>query len=186
MRLELVKSKLHEALSSLRRNDLYILEKDGSERSIAHCLATYLAVLFPQHDVDCEYNVNIESDSGRKEIDMLRYELEQFNRRIGHRRSFDFEDDTYYSVSVYPDIIVHKRGRNDANLIVLELKKSTTNIGSGFDELKLKRYTVANFPRSLRYTFGVFIDIPTGADHNRSFQVKLFQNGEEIETYTIS
>lgn len=185
MRLELVKSKLHEALYALRRNDRYVLEKDGSERSIAHCIATYLAVSFTQYDVDCEYNVNIESGSGRKEIDMLRYELDQFNRRVGNRRSFDFEDETYYSVSVYPDIIVHKRGRNDGNLIVLELKKSTTNIGSDFDELKLKRYTNTSFPTSLRYKFGFFIDVPTGAGYDRHFQIKLFQHGEEIETYSI-
>lgn len=176
MSKETLKENIQKALLELHHHDNHLLKNDGSERSIAHCLAVHLQKLFTAYHVDCEYNVNIEASNNRKEIDLLSEELQQFRRSESNRNSYNIEDERYYSVSVYPDIIVHKRGRNDNNLVVFELKKSTSTVGDAYDKLKLKKYT-QDFPTSLKYKFGVFINIHTGLCHGYKFDVYIFENG---------
>lgn len=164
-------------LLKLYEYDQYLFEKSGSERSIAHCLANHLKSLFPQYDVDCEYNVNLDSDSGRKEIELLQDELEKFDRSTTNRRTVIIEDENYYSVSVYPDIIIHKRGRNDENFIVFELKKSDSKIDNSYDKCKLEKYTISH---GLNYQYGIFVDINVGSPSTWRFEFTLFQNGSQI------
>ncbi|WP_457593106.1 hypothetical protein [Hydrogenimonas sp.] len=183
MNREDIKTKLDEALSALYRFDNYLLEKNGSERSIAHCLANHLQRLFTEYDLDCEYNINIDVESGKKEINMLKEELKRFDRSTTGRRSFSIHNENYYTVSVFPDIIVHKRGRNDRNLVVLELKKSNSTIDSEYDELKLKKYTSDYFPMGLKYRFGIFVNVHTKKSSGYRYDIKLYENGEEVEEY---
>lgn len=175
---------MQKALLELHHHDNHLIKNDGSERSIAHCLAVHLQKIFPEYNVDCEYNVNIESPSGKKEIDMLKHELEAFDRNTRNRRSIIIEDETYYAVSVFPDIIIHKRGRNDENLIIFELKKSSSNIPYSYDELKLRKYT-GELKSSLKYKYGVFIEIATQMRDDYKFKVKIFENGEEKESFCL-
>ncbi len=53
-----VKSRLISALFALWEKDRHLLKYDASERSITHRLAVHLEGLFPEYDVDCEYNRN--------------------------------------------------------------------------------------------------------------------------------
>lgn len=189
MTKEQVKEKINSALIALYEHDQYLLEKNGSERSIAHCLANHLKCLFEEYDVDCEYNVNLDSDSGRKEIGVLIDEMNEFNKNINNRKLFTHEDEIYYYVSVYPDIIVHKRKQNDENFLVFELKKSTSTSQKelDYDQLKLEKYTSSNTPDSLKYTYGVFVNIHTGRGSGYEYNVKLYQNGRLIdEGYTLT
>lgn len=180
-----LKEKINAVLLKLYIHDNHILKHDGSERSIAHCLANHLQDVFADYHVDCEYNVNIEASNNRKEIDLLSDELRRFRRNESNRNSFDIEDETYYSVSVYPDIIVHKRGINDKNLVVFELKKSSSTVGDTYDKLKLKKYT-QDFPRSLRYKYGVFVNIHTSLRDGYRFDVGIFENGASIDYYEVN
>jgi len=81
-------------------------------------LAIYIEQLFPRHHVDCEYDKRIEPD-----------EVTQKMREYGGRmREFR------------PDIIVHRRGKMQDNLLVIELKKNNLK-GRRKDKATLKRTT---------------------------------------------
>jgi hypothetical protein len=54
---------------------------------------------------------------------------------------------------VYPDIIVHKRGRT-SNLLVIEVKKGSSPVGRQCDLEKLDAYR-----RQLKYEFAVAITL---------------------------
>lgn len=185
MSKETLKENIQKALLELHHHDNHLIKNDGSERSIAHCLANHLQKIYADYHVDCEYNVNIDASSRRKKINLPMDEIIRFRRSESGRDSFDIDDERYYSVSVYPDIIVHKRGRNDSNLVVFELKKSTSTVGDAYDKLKLKKYT-QDFPTSLKYKYGVFVNMHTGLCNGYKFEVKIFEFGSSVDSYTIS
>ena len=64
--LEEIKDKLEKSLETLYEKERYLLEKSANERSLTHKLAEYLKLEFPNYDVDCEYNLDIDSNTGRK------------------------------------------------------------------------------------------------------------------------
>jgi hypothetical protein len=129
---------VNTALAELLRCDSYLLESDVNERSITHRLATYLQSQFPDWHVDCEYNRNHD--------DVKRLELAE-------RQTTDV---SLVAVTVYPDIIVHRRD-TDENLLVIEMKKSTNRESSEYDIQKLTA-----FKRELGYTFAVFVLLGSG------------------------
>src|SRR5438552_3902549 len=100
-----VKHSVHNALTNLLQNDSLLLEHNASERSITHKLAEYLQKEFAGWNVDCEYNRN-------------RGEIKRVPVPRDRVRGDDLESKT-----VFPDIIIHKRG-TDRNLLVIEVKKS--------------------------------------------------------------
>ena len=107
------------SLQKLRRLDKHLLDININERSITHKLAEYLKEYFPEFNVDCEYN---------RFKDIVKT-IKLPNERINWN---DTEAKT-----VFPDIIIHKRGIEEDNLLVIEVKKSS-NVNSGdFDRIKL-------------------------------------------------
>ena len=58
MELEHVEERVCAALSKLLEKDHHLLKKDANERSITHRLGIYLQEMFPEWDVDCEYNLD--------------------------------------------------------------------------------------------------------------------------------
>jgi hypothetical protein len=124
-----------------------------NERSITHKLGSYLQFCFHNYDVDCEYNKNIEHPDGNKLIILTPEEIHQF--RLKHKSQKKL---AFYKRRVFPDIIIHERGTNRNNLLVIEVKKSTSEEETEFDLLKLRKYTSNTEGIDyLRYTFGVFI-----------------------------
>jgi len=134
---EEVKTKLNSALDRLVEKDSFLLECNVNERSISHRLAVYLGHEFEGWDVDCEYNRNMD--------DPKRMNLQEVDSD-----STDTEGKT-----VYPDIIVHKRGESN-NLLVVEMKKTTSHIGDFFDLHKLDA-----FKKQLGYRNAVFVKVKT-------------------------
>ena len=57
--------------------------------------------------------------------------------------------------TVYPDVIIHQRGSEEHNLLVIEAKKSG-NSGDG-DRQKVRAYM-----RHLGYEYGLFLRFDTG------------------------
>ena len=109
------------------------MENDVSERSIAHKLAEYLQIQFPDWNVDCEYN--------RKGLEPKA--LHGIRECAGH------ED----SDLVVPDIIVHLRNSQN-NLLVIELKKR--RLSKQCDCKKLELFT--DMKGDYRYILGLFIE----------------------------
>ena len=106
MTTEEVEERLQRALEKVREEDLDLLRFDVSERCIATRLAMYLREYFVDYDVDVEYN--------RHGTQVKR--LYRLGRLVeNHPR----DRDETQPQSVLPDVIVHKRGVNDSNLLVI-------------------------------------------------------------------
>lgn len=155
MRHEEVRERLYIALNQLSKNALWLLHNNLNERTIAHKLAEYLQQIFPEYHVDCEYNRDVEQNSGLKKVNILKERYEAIKNEVVDGVSID--------VSVFPDIIIHRRGTNEFNLLVIELKKSknTNKEAREFDIEKLHSFTDQSERNTLKYNFGVFLILET-------------------------
>ena len=124
---EKLKKIINKSLDLLYENDKYLIDNnpDGNtkldklhhvgERTIVFRFAYYMQKMIEEdtdlsmHNFDCEYNRN---GVNKKELP-------------------SFPD------GVYPDIILHNRGNNDNNLLVIEVKTYWNN-NTGKDEKKIK------------------------------------------------
>ncbi|MEZ8448322.1 hypothetical protein AB6C93_21015 [Vibrio splendidus] len=126
------------ALQCFIENDSYLLRVNANERSLTHRIGMYLQAEFSNYHVDCEYN---RDDHEPKEL------------YIGTEDTDVYDDN---AMTVYPDIIVHRRGSNDHNLLVIEFKKTSSKVNSNKDIVKLNAYK-----RDLNYTHALFIELGT-------------------------
>jgi len=108
-----IKKRIIDAIVALYRYDYELIDKNANERSITHKLAEHLQKEFPYWHVDCEYN------------------------RYGNETK-----KLLNSERVFPDIIIHHRGK-DENLVVIEAKKQfdRSSISTKKDEKKLKKFS---------------------------------------------
>lgn len=152
--IDMVVHNFRIALAELMQRDRHLLDYDVAERAITHKLGTYLQPLFPEWDVDCEYNRNGHDPKtvrlpARSDSQLLR------------------------ETSTYPDIIVHKRGSNDSNLLIVEAKKiRCSQRAHEFDRRKVEAYA-----RDLYYQAGILIKIPTGRNRRVPWHCELYYQG---------
>jgi hypothetical protein len=102
---------LDAALTNLEKHDAYLFTVDANERSITHHLAKYLELEIRKIPSLC--NLDVDAEYNRNGVDAKKL-LNLYNTISA--------DDTQAS-TVFPDIVVHKRGTNDNNLLVVEAKK---------------------------------------------------------------
>lgn len=143
----LIEKYLSNALDKLVKEDAYLLQIDINERSLSHRVATYLEIYFPEWNVDCEYNRNHDDI-----------------KRIGIKRCKVYSDDTQ-AYTVFPDVIVHKRGTNE-NLLAIEMKKTSSRETDCYDFAKLKAYK-----NQLGYQFTAFVRVGTGGEEG-AYEIK--------------
>jgi hypothetical protein len=121
-----------------RDKDLLVV--NANERSLTHKFAQYMqGFLGDSLDVDCEYN---RSGADPKKIDAIK-------DIVGCTQATDSQR----AVTVYPDIVVHKRGILGPNAIVIEAKKDHEE---GRDREKLRE-----LKRSYEYEHAVFLKFDT-------------------------
>ena len=87
--------------------------------------------------VDCEYNRHIDGVKShrlpRKLLDIV---------KKARRKAKPISDDSgFYVISVAPDIVVHQRGADLLNLLVVEMKKESNPENPEYDDLKLECFT---------------------------------------------
>jgi hypothetical protein len=135
---------LRRAKQRFLQHDTYLLHADVNERSLTHKFAEHLqAVIGRKWAVDCEYN---------------RYGLEakiligDIKRIVGPYTRTDATD----ASTVFPDIIVHRRGPPGPNLIVIEAKKNASATARQEDCQKL-----AGIRAQYGYSYAVFINFLT-------------------------
>ena len=151
MDIDGIKEKVEYCLQILREKDKNLLDIDVNERTITHKLAEYLQNQFPSYDVDCEYN-RYEKDTKRirsiknRSLDISKFKKYQIEKLI-------WEDKN--ALTIYPDIIIHKRKSPHNNLLVIEVKKSSNTIGEDFDIEKIKELMEPPY----KYKFGLFLRI---------------------------
>ncbi len=123
------------------RQDLELLRNDAREEAICHRLAFYLEMrgrhrpFWKQLElvVDCEYN--------RRGIDVKMIPA-PFSRGINMNRK-----------TVVPDIVLHKRGTDEFNLLAVEVKKSSHS-SSHRDDAKWK---LEQYRKTLHYSTTAYL-----------------------------
>ena len=149
-------SKVKAALSDFFRKDRDLLERNVNERSISHKFAEYLQHQFEGLQVDCEYN---------------RHQVEGKTLNLEPERT---SSDSLDAKTVYPDIIVHQRGDNSCNLLVIEVKKQGAGSVSK-DKKKLSAFT--GHGQEYNYRLGLLLVFDVSK--RRLSSVACFRNGEK-------
>ena len=109
MKTDKVKDYLEQATARVEAEDRHLLMIDVSERCIATRLAMYLREYFDNYNyaVDVEYNRHGEDKK----------QLHDLVRKHNCSRASDDGGQR-----VLPDVIVHRRGVDDSNLLIIEMK----------------------------------------------------------------
>ncbi len=158
-----IEKLVNQSLSDLYNNDSFLLKNDVCERSITHRLAIYLQnnisklrdTAINRLDVDCEYNRNKPGELYAPK--KLIFDTEELCKQVAI--NFGQQSEKLLEVSCYPDIIVHRRGDNDSNLLVIEVKKESSQIKDSHDINKLKAFTKKDNYNKYDYSYGVFIKL---------------------------
>lgn len=156
-----IRNKVMQALACFVQADGYLLLHDVNERSISHKFAEHLQVQFPDWNVDCEYNRDMDFPK-RLQVDPMPVD------------SGDTEGKT-----VYPDIIVHKRGTYD-DLLVIEIKKKL-NADYSFDLKKIREFTK---DQRYKYKSGLFIELPIREQSEA--ELLWYTNGNQIDHQRVN
>lgn len=125
---------LLRAANSFITQDGLLLEHQASERALCHRLALYLEQeLLPAdypRSVDCEYN-RIGTPGAEDRVKRFRRTCQGYDDEQEHRRG-----------GVFPDIIVHERGEQRNNSLVVEAKLASAMSEEGLrvDLCKLHTY----------------------------------------------
>jgi hypothetical protein len=145
-----ITTRLNNALRKVGENDRYLLEFDLSERCIAARLALYLQAEFPGYNVDIEYN---RDGAAPKRLNLP--------EACANFRNEDGE------ALVVPCVIVHKRGPDGPNVLVLELKKTTNREPRNCDRARVRALR-----ERLGYSFGALIECETRQGHEPAINMR--------------
>lgn len=127
---------LADALAELYARNLDIIRLDVAERTICAQLVAILQRLCGDYAVHAEYN--------RHGVQPKEIELPNDQGVLTWNR-------------VNPDIIIHKPGHDQDNVLVIEVKKSTNPIPEEADLQKL-----GQIKRQIAYRYALFLRLPTG------------------------
>ena len=164
-------------------------ESHGSvgERAIAHRLAVHLELVlqsrgYPRNDVviatDCEYNRHRGAIKRQHIKADLKNRVEAANRRLQE----DPNQEGWYFFSVYPDVIVHERGDDRNNLIVVEMKRASNSVADDYDYLKLQLFTGQGYEYGYGYCLGASV-VALDQDEPEKRELVIaawFVNGERV------
>ncbi len=158
---------LERSLTNLRVRDHHLLHVHASERCITHKLGEYLRVYVdhqlkvqldaePRIAVDCEYN---------------RFGTQVHAKRLPLYSNLLVEGEPYYITN--PDIVIHHRGDQADNLLVVEVKTFFNDRPSAvlLDKLKLVGY----LGDPTYYPAGVFLNLGYDDGSFRLLEAKLVQ-----------
>ena len=163
-----------KAKEKFLKDEKEIIRIDINERTLSARLMFHLQILllenesyketYKPYSVDCEYNR------------MNEYKIKALKRY----ENFEIDDNSDKIRKIFPDIILHKRKEED-NLIVIEMKKSTSNNidRKEKDRERLKIMTNLNDPNNFNYILGVYFEVDTIGNNNHI--IEFFVNGKEYK-----
>ena len=162
-----------KAKEKFLKEEKEIIEINVNERTLSARLMFHLQTLllneiyqenYKEYSVDCEYN-RINEDKIKT---LKRYE------------NFEIDDNSDKIRKIFPDIIFHKR-KEEGNLIVIEMKKSTLNDEKckEKDKIRLKIMTNPNDLNNFKYTLGVYFEVDTTGNNNHI--IEFFVDGKEYK-----
>jgi hypothetical protein len=139
MEREIVRRGLEAALRRLVASDAYLFTHNLGERCISARLAMYLQQEFPEHAADAEYN-----------------RAGDIPKRLGlGEECANYRNERGESL-VVPDVIVHRRGREGPNILVLEVKKTSNPVPRGCDRARIHAFRAV-----YGYEFAALIECET-------------------------
>ena len=153
--------KAGNALRAFFCKDNDLLCRDANERSITHKFAEHLQSQFEHLKVDCEYNRH--GDDAKRLASILRPE--------------DIGTDCTDAKTVYPDIIVHKRGCDCSNALVIEVKKSNGR-DTNLDKRKLRMFTSPFNPEEFHYGYSLGMLLVFDVGQQRLEHAECYQDGK--------
>ena len=132
MVMNIYKQIISDALKEVV-SECYYEEADMHEVALCHRLAVYLekSEKFDGYLIDCEYNRN-ETNVKKNPPDKVK------------------------NCAFRPDIIVHKRGSDDDNLIMIEAKKASANPSEKEEEKKRLRRHAEEY----KYCYAFYVEFP--------------------------
>lgn len=158
---------INQAIANLFESEKDILERGLNERILSSRFADYLRPLFNEFDVDPEYNGDIDKPNDRKALDIAKNRLTEIGYKPNQKNNYKLS----------PDIIIHKRGSNENNLVVIEVKKdSSPERDKDYDLIKLEHLTIDYLGNHYNYELGVAIIFGTGKNTGSSTKI-FFQSG---------
>lgn len=131
-----IKQAITSALERVYTDDLSLIEREAHERSIAFRFGLYFTEAVTQTSFGEDDELTIDFDYNRNQDNVKN--MDGFNPIHG----------------VLPDIILHHRGHNDKNVVVIEFKGYWS--GNGNDHEKLCGFTHQEL-NDYQYGLGVFI-----------------------------
>jgi len=131
-----IETALNRALDTFVERAEHFVAAAANERSMSHRIAVDLEQELPGYEVACEYK--------RDGFDVNRLEA------MPHPPSPKSDE----AVRVFPDIIVHRRGSNDHNWLVLDMKQAAAGTDPPYDLHKLHA-----FQRELHDAWAVHLHI---------------------------
>ncbi len=153
-----LKVMIIDTMQLLYYHDISLIQRQANERSIAFRFGLYFSKRKLQSSFAEDPDLTIDFD---------------YNRNLDQVKNMEGFSDTH---GVYPDIILHHRGYNDKNILVLEFKGiwNRNNKARRDDFRKLTEFTHPN-RNDYQYGLGVFIDLGYDLD---SCNFTYFLNGE--------
>ena len=152
---------VNKALDNLYKEDYILIKNNVQEESIVSAFTRYFEKEIETMNlkkkylsIDNEYNKDILSESGFKEI---YYEGKSHN--------------------IKPDFILHERGTNNNNILVIEFKKMSNNDVKGRKSDKYKLIILTDNKLKYKYQLGLFIDLST--ERNKTI-IKKYINGKIV------
>ena len=172
MNNKLIIKLLKQSVDLLYTNDSYLIKHCVHEQDISHRIAHYFENLLNHYSWYKKSSFNVEVEYNRNFDDSKRVYNNCYNcdNAICYIHQFSYQIDNYQS-SCKPDIILHERGSNDNNILVVEIKKR--NDDGKEDFAKLSAFTCND--SDYKYKMGIYINI----DDQPSY--KYFKNGQEVE-----
>jgi len=146
-----------KAVSEFLLKEKFLLNEDLNERTMTHKLAEYLQKYFQDYNVDCEYNRMMKDKDYTTKTLLLSIDI--------------ITSDDSKQTTVMPDIIIHRRGNDRSNLLVIEVKKKINSANKQFDFEKLRAFT-----SELKYEYGVYLEFDT----EKVCEIKFFKEGNEV------
>lgn len=150
MDLQIIKSKISHCIDRIYNEDGDLFGRKNYEVTVSCKLSQYLFLEFQKYDVDCEYDKH---------------------KNIKKKARINGEDK-----KIRPDILIHKRGNDDSNIVAIEVKKKNNPNRREYDFAKLKSLTSQT--GDYKYKLGVFIDF---AKLHSNLIIKYFEDGRETQ-----
>ena len=150
---DLLRTLLEKAINECYKKDRYLIDKGMEQASVARIFYYMQRAIEFEDDFDVlrEYHLDCEY----------------------YKHGEDKKITESHPKGSRPDVILHKRGTDDDNLLIIEFK-SYSNNDCIDDYIKLKEFTSVS--EVYRYSLGIFAKL-----NRRETEYVYFQNGKEVE-----